>query len=631
MPIIRIGQTIVGDGHPAYLIAEVGINHNGNPELARRLIDVAVSAEVNAVKFQKRNMSTIYARRALESLDGEDKELQYIIPHLQQAELSDDVLMELAGYARNCGVEFLCTPWDCDSVAVLERLQCLAYKVSSPDLTNLPLIECLIGTGKPLILSTGMSRLAEIERTVGFLRERSAEFALLHCHSAYPTAFKDVNLRFMERLREFGVPVGYSGHERGIAVSTAAVALGACILERHITLDRSLPGPDQAASLEPQGLQKQVRDIRIIEEALGKPERGLSRGEILNRHALAKSLAATRDIREGETITGEMIALVGPGSGLSGQRTGELIGRLAPRDIALGELFRESDITGASHDNVAEGIPFRWGQIVRFHDVEALAHPLANVLEFHLTERDLAGPAYTGPERPQELVIHAPEQFDGRLFDLCSPDARQRTRSVDLLKATFDRAEAMRQRFIGTPERLKVVVHPGGIVFEEAGVDQRAELDNLSRSLGEIGSPPGIEALLENLPPFAWAFGGQWYSTVFVEAGEIAAFCEPRGLGICLDISHAALWCNHSGSDLLDFVRAVKPFVRHVHAADASGTDGEGLQIGEGEVDLPAVLAELRGTAAAVMPEIWLGHHRDGEVAWTALARLAEAWRRGTA
>jgi sialic acid synthase SpsE/sugar phosphate isomerase/epimerase len=640
MPHIHIGTQLVGDGCPAYIIAEVGINHNGNPEMARRLVDIAAEAGVNAVKFQKRQLTSLYSEQALECLDAEDKELQFLIPYLQQAELPDDVLSDLAAHARGRGIEFLCTPWDSESVAALEPLNCPAYKVSSADLTNLPLLEVLTTTGKPLVLSTGMSRLAEIARTVDFLRERGTWFALLHCHSAYPAAFKDLNLHFMARLREFGVPVGYSGHERGIAVSTAAVALGACILERHITLDRSLPGPDHAASLEPQGIGKLVRDIRNVETALGKPERGFSRGEVMNRHALAKSLAASREIKAGETLTAEMITLIGPGSGLSGQRAGELVGKRADRDIAAHELFREADITGISAEELAAEIPFRWGQVVRFHDVDALAHPKAQVLEFHLTERDLAGAPYAGPVRPQELVLHAPEHFGGRLFDLCAADPRQRLASLDLLRATFVRAEAMRGMFTGTPERAKIVVHPGGIIFDEPSAqhagDPQAALANLAQSLTDLGPTPGIEVLLENLPPFAWSFGGQWFSTVFLAPDEIAGFCAEHGTGLCLDISHAALWCNLAGRDVAEYVRLVRPHVRHIHVADASGTDGEGLQIGEGDVDFPRVLAELDGldaasrdNVAALMPEVWLGHHRGGEAAWTALARLTEAHKAG--
>ena len=697
MPHIHIGSQLVGDGCPAYLIAEVGINHNGNPEMARRLVDVAAEAGVNAVKFQKRQLAALYTAQALECLDAEDKELQYLIPYLQQAELGDEALADLAAHARIRGIEFLCTPWDAESVAALEPLNCPAYKVSSADLTNLPLLEVLAATGKPLILSTGMSRLAEIALTVEFLRGRGAEFALLHCHSAYPAAFKDLNLRFMARLREFGVPVGYSGHERGIAVSTAAVAMGACILERHITLDRSLPGPDHAASLEPHGLGKLVRDIRNVEVAMGKPERGFSRGEVMNRHALAKSLAAARDIKAGETVLAEDITLIGPGSGLSGQRAGELIGKRAGRGLAAHELFREADITGISAEELAAEIPFRWGQVVRFHDVDALAHPAAHVLEFHLTERDLAGAPYEGPVRPQELVLHVPEHFGGRLFDLCAGEARtgetpvptrhgivagetetlrvsppvptrhgigagetetlrvsppvptrhgigagetetlrvsppvptRRQASLELLRATFACGEAMRPLFTGTPERAKIVVHPGGIVFDEHSADPQTALVNLAQSLAELGETPGIEVLLENLPPFAWSFGGQWFSTVFLAPEEIAAFCAEHGVGLCLDISHAALWCNLADRDLIEYVGLVRPHVRHVHIADASGTDGEGLQIGEGGVDFPRVLAALGETGAALVPEVWLGHHRGGEAAWTALARLTEAYKAG--
>ncbi len=277
-PHITIGDRRIGPGEPVYFVAEIGLNHNGNPELARRLIDLAAKCGADAVKFQKRNLKEVYRPEVLADLGQQDKELQYVVGWLQQVELSEEVFADLTAYAQRRGVEFLCSPWDRTSLDLLERLGLAAYKMASADMTNFPLLEYVARAGKPMIISTGMSDWREIERTVTLLRELGADFALLHCQSTYPAAFKDVNLRAMLALERFGVPVGYSGHERGIAVSTSAAALGACIIERHVTLDRTMQGPDHASSLEPQGLEKQVRDIRVIEESMGQARRGMSRG-----------------------------------------------------------------------------------------------------------------------------------------------------------------------------------------------------------------------------------------------------------------------------------------------------------------------------------------------------------------
>ena len=223
--------------------------------------------------------------------------MRYLLPILQQVELSDDGYYKIVEYCQQKKITFLASAFDPESADFLDSLGVPAYKVASADLTNLPLLDHLVHKRKPLILSTGMSRMEEVEFTVDFLKERQVEFALLHCNSTYPAAFEDINLRFMDQLRRFGVPVGYSGHERGIAVSTVAAALGAAIIERHVTLDRTMDGPDHAASLEPQGFQKMVRDIRQVTMALGTgEEKFISRGEILNREVLGKSLVAARRI-----------------------------------------------------------------------------------------------------------------------------------------------------------------------------------------------------------------------------------------------------------------------------------------------------------------------------------------------
>ncbi len=621
-----LGSRPVGPGHPVYFIAEIGINHNGNPEMARRLINLAVEAGADAVKFQKRILGQQYQRETLENLESTDKELQFVIPFLVQAELSDSDYRRLAEYTRAQGLEFLCTPWDEPSVDFLLSLDVAAFKVASADLTNDFLLEHLATTGRPLIVSTGMSTWAEIKHAVALLRECGASFALLHCCSAYPAPFKDVNLRAMQRLLEFGVPVGYSGHERGIAVSTAAVALGACIIERHITLDRTLPGPDHAASLEPPGLFKQVRDIRALEQALGCVEDFLSRGELLNRHALRKSLAARRNLRAGEVITRDSLQALGPGSGISPQRYRELLGKPVPRDMAAGDQFRESDFTDLTPAVVVRDFPRPWGCVARYRDCARLATWGPDLLEFHLTDYDLDHAAPPEGQFPGRVALHVPEYYQGMLLDLCSPDQTVRQESLQIVRRSLAVARALRERCFPAHEGpVPVVLHPGGMSFEEPQGDTSALLATLRASLDELAAEPGVEILLENLAPFPWYFGGQWYHNIFVAPEEVAGFARERGCRLCFDLSHAQLYCNLAGRDVLDYLRLVKPYIAHLHLADSSGTDAEALQFGEGMTDLPAVMRELADVEAPIIPEIWMGHLNEGEGFLVALMRLKEA------
>src|SRR5512139_3248978 len=433
MPVIKIGDRLVGDGQPIYIIAEIGVNHNGFLDLALKLIDVAVDAGADAVKFQKRNLDKLYAKKYLDNANAGEKTLRYLLPILQQVELTDGDYDQVVAYCRQKGITFMASAFDSESADFLHGLGVPAYKVASADLTNLPLLDHLVQKNKPLILSTGMSRIDEVETTVQFLKERKAEFALLHCNSTYPAAFEDINLRFMLQLRRFGVPVGYSGHERGIAVSTVAAALGASIVERHLTLDRTMDGPDHAASLEPQGFQKMVRDIRQVTTALGTgQEKYISRGEILNREVLGKSLVAARRIEPGETITAAMVAVKGPALGLSPQNYPRLLGRLVERAIEEDEPFLDRDLGVKIELDMEHTLPMDYGFTVRFRDDEELLVYRPRILEYHFTDQDLdehyPGRDHTASsEHPLKLVAHAPEFWDRTLVDLCALDERKRT------------------------------------------------------------------------------------------------------------------------------------------------------------------------------------------------------------
>jgi len=621
-PTIRIGDRLIGAGQPAYIIAEIGVNHNGILDLAFELIDAAVAAGADAVKFQKRNLESLYPKKYLENANAGEKTLRYLLPILQKVELPDEAYYKLVDYCGKRGVTFMCSAFDPESADFIDSLGVPAFKVASADLTNLPLLDHLAGKGKPLILSTGMSRMDEVEFTVNFLKKRGAEFALLHCNSTYPAAFEDINLRFMHRLKEFGVPVGYSGHERGIAVSTVAVALGATIIERHITLDRTMDGPDHAASLEPHGFRKLVRDIRNIEAALGTgEEKFISRGEILNREVLGKSLVARRRIQPGEPITPDLVTVKGPALGLSPQRYEELIGRTAERVIEEDEPFLERDLGHVIQLDAEHTLPMDWGFTVRFLDYETMLAYKPHMLEFHFTDKDL-DESYPGGDQPVKLVVHAPEFWDRTLVDLCSLDEEHRRASVALMQKSIDVTRRMAPHFSGAP---KVIVHPGAMSLDHPIEDRRALYDNLRRSVEELDFD-GVELLLENLPPHPWYFGGQWLTNAFMDAREIRDFIEGMGLGMCYDTSHHKLYCNWAHVDFYEQVKVLLPYIRHLHLSDGAGLDGEGLQIGEGTIDWVKFFRVIDGYNGTMIPEIWRGHQRQGEGYLIAMQRLSEAY-----
>ena len=467
----------------------------------------------------------------------------------------------------------------------------------------------------------------EVEFSVNFLKSRQAEFALLHCNSTYPASFEDINLSFMERLKEFNVPVGYSGHERGIAVSTVASAMGACIIERHITLDRTMDGPDHAASLEPHGFKKMVRDIRQVASAMGTgEEKFISRGEILNREVLGKSLMASQRIEPGEKITSDRVVVKGPALGLSPQRYPDLIGRTATRVIEKDEPFTDSDLGISFELDVEHTLPLEWGFTVRFRDYEETLVYQPKMLEFHFTDQDL-DEQYPGGNHDLKLVVHAPEFFERTLVDLCSLDDRQREQSVALIQKTIKLTRDIAPHFEGMP---KVIVHTGGMSLDHPIEDREQLYENLRISVGELDHD-GVELLLENLPPHPWYFGGQWLTNAFMDAYEIRDFIKPLGLDMCFDTSHAKLYCNWAHIDFFEQVEVLLPYIRHLHLSDGSGLDGEGLQIGEGTIDWVKFFEVIGagrpdGYQGTMIPEIWRGHQRGNEGFVIAIRRLSDAY-----
>lgn len=265
--IVRIGNRLVGDGEPCYVIAEIGINHNGSIDLAKRLISVAVAAGCDAVKFQKRTIDVVYTKDELdkprESPFGETNgDLK------RGLEFDREDYEEIDAFCRASNIAWFASCWDEASVDFIERFDPPCYKIASASLTDDDLLRHTRATGKPIILSTGMSTLEQIDRAIEVLGRH--ELILLHACSTYPAYYGELNLRVIPELqRRYEVPVGYSGHETGISSTVAAAVLGACCVERHITLDRSMWGSDHAASLEPNGITRIVRDIRLIEQSMG--------------------------------------------------------------------------------------------------------------------------------------------------------------------------------------------------------------------------------------------------------------------------------------------------------------------------------------------------------------------------
>ncbi len=328
-----------------FIIAEAGDNHNGDYNLALQLVDKAVEAGADCVKFQTfitENVISKFAQKAeyQKETTGEG-ESQYEM--VKKLELSFGQFRSIQKYCEERNILFLSTPFDLDSIDFLEEIQIPFWKIPSGEITNLPYLEKIARTGKDVIMSTGMSNMEEIGTALSVLKKNGAgKITLLHCNTEYPTPFGDVNLRAMQAMEEtFRVPVGYSDHTIGIEVPIAAVAMGASVIEKHFTLDKNMEGPDHKASLEPGELKQMVRSIRNIEQAMGSSEKQPSPSEKKNISIARKSIVAKRGIRQGEKLTEENLYIKRPGDGISPMRWYEIIGTTAVKDFEEDELIVE--------------------------------------------------------------------------------------------------------------------------------------------------------------------------------------------------------------------------------------------------------------------------------------------------
>jgi N-acetylneuraminate synthase/N,N'-diacetyllegionaminate synthase len=344
MKTIKFLGKKIGDGQPVFIIAEIGLNHNGSTQLAKKLIDVAVEAGCDAVKFQKRDVPSLATAEFLDQPDLRFPEFGKTYREVREhVEFSEMQLRDLKEYAKGKNIPFFVTPFDIPSAQMIATVGVDAYKSASHNLTHHPLLEHLAKTKKPIIVSTGMATLKEVDMAVKLLKKYKVPFVLLHCVSSYPTSANLINLKTMDLLRQrYGVPVGYSGHED---MSTehlptlSAVARGACVVERHITLDNAMMGFDHKISANPDDLKRLVRQIRLIETMLGTGKKELLKEELVKRLQQRVSIVSAVNIKKGDKITKAMLAFKAPGTGMPTYDLDKVIGKKAKIDIKADTLI----------------------------------------------------------------------------------------------------------------------------------------------------------------------------------------------------------------------------------------------------------------------------------------------------
>lgn len=630
-PFVRIGNYKITKNSRPYLIAEIGVNHNGSLDEAFFLINHAASSGCNAVKFQHR-AENVYDT---EAIDEYDLGTQYIISEIERTNLSIEKLNHCCEFASSLGLHIIITPFN--ETSFNEIVQHIRYfsaiKIASCDLTNTMLIDHIVKSkiDVPLILSTGMSHERDIIKTNSYLRTTKKEYAFLHCNSTYPAPAEDINLSYIGRLAELtDSVVGYSSHDGESCIPISSICYGASIIEFHITRDKCANGTDHRASVEVLSLPSFVRNCNLVYSSIGKSSPRIpSQGELANLQSLGKSLTVNKSLGKGHVLTYNDFMLTSPGSGFSLAKIQDLIGKTLSKDLRSGRLLTNDcieeykissypDLKDAlsrlDKNNYLTGIP------VRLHDFEKLWSIFkTNMVEFHMSDRDLSlNPSnYIKKEYSDVfLLIHAVEQYeDGFIFDLASHDEDIIKRSFLEISRLIASAENLKI-FFNQSSRIPIVINPGGFTCDcFANLDDSLKKTELIANNLNILSQkyPGYLFLPQTMPPFPWHQGGRSYHNILTSLERIKFFKNICNLKLCLDLSHTALSCDHFKEDIYDHIHIMSDRIAHIHLSDALGSSAEGLEIGAGSIDFKKVHESLNLSSKTFMiPEIWQGHLHDG-------------------
>jgi sialic acid synthase SpsE/sugar phosphate isomerase/epimerase len=618
------------DYNYVYVISEIGINHNGCLKTAISLIEASHAAGVDAVKFQKRNLNKIYTEKVLSDPNSAEWNIDYLIPVLEEVELTKEDYYKIKEKCKALCLELIITPFDNESAKFCNELDAAAFKIGSADMVNYELIDLCQGFDRPLIISTGMWEEEEIKKSIDFYNQnfKSMQFFMLLANSTYPTPFESINLKFLTKLSKLHKNVGYSGHERGVFIPVAAQALGATIIEKHITFDRSQTGPDHKASMLPVEFEEMVSNIRNTSLSLGK-NKVVNQAEKLAKESFAKSAYAINNIPSGHVLKREDVEFKSPGKGIHPHQFEKFIGKKIMSSITAGtcisDLHFEPIVEVSDWSLPSYSKP--WGVKCRFHDFSEYKALNSPVVEFHCSETDL-NVNFNTYAKDTQLVMHAPEIFGRHLVDICSDDKFVVEESIELLQKSIDKTLSISKYF--NHKKPKFVVHLGGMSLEHVVKDRPFDLF-LERAVDNFKklryNSSDIEIIPENLPPRPWYLGGQWFQYGFMRSDDMISFCNHFDLKMTFDVCHAKLHCNHDKISLEEYTEKIMHLVSHLHLSDARGIDGEGHQIGEGNIDFDLLfdtIEKSKNSDYTWVTEIWSGHLNHGAGCRKSMHNLAK-------
>ena len=630
-----------------YIIAEIGVNHNGNINEAIQLVDAAAASGFDAIKLQFRSTST-YAN--CKDTGDIDLGTEYILEEIERTSLTHEDEKTICNYIKSKGIDLIGTPFDDIALERLISYKPNAIKIASCDLTNHILLSLCAKKNLPLILSTGMSNETEIIQTNEFLKDLDVEYCFLHCNSTYPSPVEDSRLKYINRLAQITKKItGYSSHDGNQLIPLAAISAGAKIIEVHITKNKEAKGTDHSASLEINELKGFMKSARMISSALGgsKP-RVPTQGELINKISLGKSICYKEDLEAGHIIDLETdLILRSPGDGINYNRIQELEKLKLKKNVKYLDQVKFDDFKSnginskhiqpyfTSEERKILSHHFDWGIPVRYRDIEEM-NSLFNppLIEIHLSSKDLIYPINKIQKdilKGKRIVIHAIEQYhDGFILDLASE-------KNEIQEETFERLNELKEHclrikdYFQISDPIKIVLNCGGFSqnsflneFDLAD-RQKTLIDNLLTLKNKLIN---FEILPQSMPPFPWHQGGRSYHNLLRSKENIIEMNKHTGLKICLDFSHTYMNCIHTKEDFYKDMIELIEITSHLHISDSSSSSNEGLNLDEGTINFSKVFEIIlkrksHKNKISLIPEVWQGHLNKGENFKIALERIS--------
>lgn len=610
-----IDNKLVSPNTLPFYIAEIGNNHNGKIDIARELVKKAKSAGADAVKFQLRT-------KVLYGSQETDLGTEYVNELVDRFSLEPEQLDKLAVYARAIGLKTIVTPFDRPAVQYLDTGNWDAIKIASVDLVNKELIQDVKKLSLPIILSTGMSVERNIQEAYELVSDHPQGFCFLHCNSTYPSPYEDIHLEFINTLKQLVGPiVGYSGHEIGFHVANAALVFGACVIEKHFTLDKSMIGNDHKVSLLPSEFEEMVQKGNQIFKSIGKnkgPSRHVSQGEMINKKSLGKGYSYNDDLTAGTTITANDISQIPSSDGVSPEHIHEFIGRPLANSVKKSALLQESDFK-YQKKSIRPNINSTFGVPVRFHDVtKAVEVTQPKFVEYHLSYSDLSRIEAIKqlPNFDVPFSVHSPEQYaDDFIINFADKSAHEK--SFALLDQVFNLTQMLRAKHpsgILCDGKIPVILNVGGFSLKEPmNRDEKLlRLETVCDALAQLRIPKSIKLLCQTMPPYPWLYGGSAFHNILTELDDVKRICciNPN-IGVCLDVAHTAMWLISSGQTMTSALKEYFAYADYLHIADVENERSEGLQIGHGIIDFENLRENLLNKQVPWVTEIWMGHSNN--------------------